>query len=76
MLLGRPSEDESTKLEKDHIQSWEDLPKHHDEDQVQLDVNRSFIYYPNGMQLLFLLSQITTVLTHNSHLHRPVSGSS
>ncbi|KAF4159953.1 hypothetical protein CNMCM6069_000459 [Aspergillus lentulus] len=26
--------------------SWEDLPSHGDEDQVQLDVNRSFVYYP------------------------------
>lgn len=24
------------------------LPRHRDEDQVQLDVNRSFVYYPNG----------------------------
>ncbi|KID80621.1 Rab-GAP/TBC domain protein, partial [Metarhizium brunneum ARSEF 3297] len=26
---------------------WEQLEPHRDEDQVQLDVNRSFIYYPN-----------------------------
>ncbi|PHH62265.1 hypothetical protein CDD81_7325 [Ophiocordyceps australis] len=25
---------------------WKDLPCHRDEDQVQLDVNRSFVYYP------------------------------
>lgn len=25
---------------------WKSLPRHRDEDQVQLDVNRSFIYYP------------------------------
>ena len=29
--------------------NWKDLPKHRDEDQVQLDVDRSFIYYPNGI---------------------------
>ena len=29
-------------------QSWRDLPKHKDEDQVKLDVNRSFIYYPSS----------------------------
>ncbi|RPB10622.1 putative TBC domain protein [Morchella conica CCBAS932] len=29
--------------------SWKDLPPHGDENQVQLDVNRSFIYYPTNM---------------------------
>jgi hypothetical protein len=29
---------------------WEDLPPHEDEAQVQLDVNRSFIYYPTSTQ--------------------------
>ena len=28
--------------------SWRDLPRHKDEDQVELDVNRSFIYYPKS----------------------------
>ena len=28
--------------------SWRELPRHRDEDQVKLDVNRSFIYYPNS----------------------------
>lgn len=28
--------------------SWKALPRHRDEDQVQLDVNRAFVYYPNG----------------------------
>ncbi|KAI1817497.1 rab-GTPase-TBC domain-containing protein [Poronia punctata] len=27
--------------------SWQDLPRHRDEDQVKLDVERSFVYYPN-----------------------------
>ncbi|KAK2730667.1 GTPase-activating protein gyp10 [Colletotrichum kahawae] len=31
----------------DETNSWKDLPRHRDEDQVQLDVNRAFIYYPN-----------------------------
>ncbi|TDZ65174.1 GTPase-activating protein gyp10 [Colletotrichum trifolii] len=35
---------ESSREEKP---SWKDLPRHKDEDQVQLDVNRAFIYYPN-----------------------------
>ncbi|KAH8681027.1 rab-GTPase-TBC domain-containing protein [Xylariales sp. PMI_506] len=26
---------------------WRELPRHRDEDQVRLDVDRSFIYYPN-----------------------------
>ncbi len=32
--------------------AWETLPVHADEDQVKLDVNRSFIYYPSGMPIL------------------------
>ncbi|KAI1272568.1 rab-GTPase-TBC domain-containing protein [Xylaria sp. FL0933] len=27
--------------------SWEHLPRHRDEEQVKLDVDRSFVYYPN-----------------------------
>ena len=27
---------------------WKSLPAHKDEDQVQLDVNRAFVYYPKG----------------------------
>lgn len=30
----------------DAQQCWRSLPRHADEDQVQLDVNRAFIYYP------------------------------
>lgn len=30
---------------------WKELPCHKDEGQVQLDVNRSFVHYPNGMPL-------------------------
>ena len=29
------------------LANWKELPPHRDEDQVQLDVNRSFIYYPS-----------------------------
>lgn len=47
---------------KDHIDSrnedersptarqWVKLPPHEDEGQVELDVDRSFIYYPTSMQ--------------------------
>jgi len=27
---------------------WGNLPRHRDEEQVRLDVDRSFVYYPNG----------------------------
>jgi hypothetical protein len=27
---------------------WRELPPHRDEEQVKLDVDRSFVYYPNG----------------------------
>ena len=32
-------------------QVWTDLPRHKDEDQVRLDVDRSFIYYPKRMSI-------------------------
>ncbi|EPE26119.1 Ypt/Rab-GAP of gyp1p [Glarea lozoyensis ATCC 20868] len=32
---------------EDPRDDWRELPKHRDEDQVELDVNRSFIFYPN-----------------------------
>ncbi|KIH88950.1 hypothetical protein SPBR_08979 [Sporothrix brasiliensis 5110] len=31
---------------KEDSGSWESLPPHRDEEQVQLDVNRAFVYYP------------------------------
>ncbi|KAL8650595.1 MAG: hypothetical protein Q9210_003729 [Variospora velana] len=31
-----------------HNADWHDLPRHKDEDQVRLDVDRSFIYYPKS----------------------------
>ena len=34
--------------------SWKALPRHRDEDQVQLDVNRAFVYYPNRNKPIFL----------------------
>jgi TBC1 domain family member 20 len=38
----------TTPEEKSDPHSWKELPRHRDEDQVQLDVNRAFIYYPNS----------------------------
>ncbi|KAK7900636.1 GTPase-activating protein gyp8 [Exophiala xenobiotica] len=38
---------ESTGTEQQHSnQAWRKLPRHPDEDQVQLDVDRAFVYYP------------------------------
>lgn len=31
--------------------NWHDLSRHRDEDQVRLDVNRSFVYYPESKKL-------------------------
>jgi TBC1 domain family member 20 len=46
MLIG--SEAGPEKSETNQSALWTDLPPHRDEDQVQLDVNRAFVYYPNG----------------------------
>lgn len=32
---------------------WTALPRHRDEDQVQLDVDRAFVYYPKGSRSAF-----------------------
>jgi TBC1 domain family member 20 len=47
MLIGSEAGPEE-KSETNHPALWRDLPQHHDEDQVQLDVNRAFVHYPNG----------------------------
>ncbi|KAF8863196.1 hypothetical protein BDZ45DRAFT_645039 [Acephala macrosclerotiorum] len=47
LLLGYASHDIDVKEEIEEPNSWKKLPKHRDEDQVQLDVDRSFIYYPS-----------------------------
>lgn len=35
-------------IERAEDTTWETLAAHIDEDQVKLDVNRSFVYYPSG----------------------------
>jgi hypothetical protein len=67
LLLGYADRDIDIKEEAEPTDSWKALPKHRDENQVQLDVDRSFIYYPNGASLLW--SHITMELTCS---HRPV----
>ena len=52
LLLGCPTADIKIKEESERSESWKDLPRHSDEEQVQLDVDRSFIYYPNSTSLL------------------------
>ncbi|KAL8814491.1 MAG: hypothetical protein Q9223_006288 [Gallowayella weberi] len=54
ILLGYlPSE----KLEPAGFATWQHLPRHKDEDQVRLDVDRSFIYYPKSRSSLCLWLQ-------------------
>ena len=36
----------------ENAHAWHDLPRHKDEGQVDLDVNRSFVYYPKSTTLL------------------------
>lgn len=55
--------------------SWKELPRHGDEDQVQLDVNRAFIYYPSledptdmEYQKAELSALIVEVLRRNPYL--------
>lgn len=50
ILLGVSVSSSNGKI-NDHTSSaddWKELAKHRDEEQVELDVNRSFVYYPNG----------------------------
>ncbi|KAK3491676.1 rab-GTPase-TBC domain-containing protein [Neurospora crassa] len=74
ILLGLPpkpfDEDSSS------YSSWESLPPHQDEDQVQLDVDRSFTYYPSpttdsarSLQKSLLSSLILSVLRRHPYLH-------
>jgi hypothetical protein len=50
--LTQDGPDHATRNDQEVESDWKQLEHHRDEDQVQLDVNRSFIYYPNGMFLL------------------------
>ncbi|TLS29916.1 hypothetical protein PpBr36_02846 [Pyricularia pennisetigena] len=53
VLLGLEPESDDVLVDKNASSSpvddglWKEMPRHRDEDQVQLDVNRAFIYYPN-----------------------------
>lgn len=61
---------------EDDSSSWQDLPPHKDEDQVQLDVDRAFTYYPDHetesartLQKSHLSSLILSVLRRHPYLH-------
>ncbi|KAL8984327.1 MAG: hypothetical protein Q9205_001683 [Flavoplaca limonia] len=43
------------KAESTETAAWQHLPRHKDEDQVRLDVDRSFIYYPKTLLPVLLL---------------------
>jgi TBC1 domain family member 20 len=50
ILLGINPEKTTVVEEKSLISDqWSNLPRHPDEDQVQLDVDRAFVYYPQGL---------------------------
>lgn len=49
LLLGCSNDSIDEKGDVAGLDDWRTLPVHRDEDQVKLDVDRSFIYYPHGM---------------------------
>lgn len=52
ILLGYQHEKESD--QKPGLSSaWTMLPRHSDEDQVRLDVDRAFVYYPRGLSSIY-----------------------
>ncbi|KAL2021940.1 hypothetical protein VTK56DRAFT_6359 [Thermocarpiscus australiensis] len=60
LLLGLPpshDKSESDPPTAASADSWRALPRHKDEDQVQLDVDRAFVYYPNHQSEAQLASQ-------------------
>lgn len=86
VLLGLPLKEAASAEDKKGISSpasddgsWKELPRHRDEDQVQLDVNRAFIYYPNRMYPRALIGEVPWCLCHHqtsalirvSHFGRP-----
>ncbi|KAF5718108.1 TBC domain-containing protein [Fusarium mundagurra] len=70
ILLGldAPSDekDDPDALAQEDSNAWKQLPRHRDEDQVQLDVNRSFIYYPDNQseaELSLRKSELSSLIT-------------
>ncbi|CEI65801.1 hypothetical protein FVEN_g7521 [Fusarium venenatum] len=75
ILLGidAPSDDqEDLSSMQDDSGDWKGLPRHRDEDQVQLDVNRSFVYYPNNQsdaELSLRKSELSSLITEVLRRH-------
>ncbi|KAK0671076.1 putative TBC1 domain family member 20 [Cercophora samala] len=74
LLLGIPPLNPDTKPEQEEEEdnSWKFLPRHKDEDQVQLDVNRAFVYYPNDQndtQLSHSKTLLSTLITRTLRHH-------
>ncbi|OAA39865.1 RabGAP/TBC [Beauveria brongniartii RCEF 3172] len=82
ILLGLPApridaaQDEPLPESEHHVDSgsgsWKELPRHRDEDQVQLDVNRSFVYYPHDLSdgdLERRRSQLSALISHVLRVH-------
>ncbi|KAJ4258693.1 GTPase-activating protein gyp8 [Fusarium torreyae] len=69
ILLGldAPSDSQDDLVsDEDAFGDWKELPRHRDEDQVQLDVNRSFIYYPHNQsdaELSLRKSELSSLIT-------------
>ncbi|KAI0198949.1 rab-GTPase-TBC domain-containing protein [Astrocystis sublimbata] len=66
ILLGSEGPETISNGHSKGTDSWRDLPKHRDEEQVQLDVNRSFVYYPNDntqAQLEAKKSELSDLIT-------------
>ncbi|KAI9739255.1 MAG: hypothetical protein M1834_007468 [Cirrosporium novae-zelandiae] len=56
--------------------AWKYLPRHKDEDQVKLDVDRSFIYYPSDQsekQLAHSKEQLSALITRTLRCHPTLS---
>ncbi|KAL2754576.1 hypothetical protein ACRALDRAFT_2108678 [Sodiomyces alcalophilus JCM 7366] len=68
VLLGVPnSQGEEERADDTPDASWKELPRHRDEEQVQLDVNRAFIYYPvnqTDAQLDERKRELSELITH------------
>lgn len=67
LLLGYTAAQTTAEIAMEEKNNWQALSKHQDEDQVRLDVDRSFIYYPNST------SSIAPLLNHISHLQRRIN---
>ena len=53
ILLGcTPEDTKPVEPKQSNQDQWRTLPRHSDEDQVQLDVHRAFVYYPKGLRYL------------------------